>query len=268
MRSIVHKARKDKRFAITKLTCVEDPRITATAKALHYYAVSRPDDWQWHMKDVLNRFKESKDAIYRAEKCLEKYGYMKRVAIRNDKGKIIDWEINWYEEPYKPLTGFPEVAEQEQAEQEQVKQEAAKPDAYYKPNSSSKRTNKKRTKGSYSDSAESGKKEVPPLYLKTGETIDEAAQALREAWEERAGMDPTISDGDLKKLLKPFFTPKPRTLDGIICVMDFYLGAYRDPDLCDGYRAKLCSLEMFLRYYDEVLNDGIKWSYIRLGVDD
>ena len=121
MKLIVHRTHRDNHYATVNLTCVEDPRISGLAKALHLYAMSRPEGWRLQTQDLVSRFREGKEAIYAALKQLEDAGYLVRQQGKRRKGRFGSFVCHWYEEPNtSPLTGFPEAVELDAVEPEAV----------------------------------------------------------------------------------------------------------------------------------------------------
>lgn len=104
---VLHRVERDRKYAVVHLTAIEDPRLTGTAKAVHVYAMSRPDGWELSTEDIYHRFKEGKDAIGAAFKCLEKFGYLKREKSRQDGGRWL-YIYTWYEKPFSSTPDFPE----------------------------------------------------------------------------------------------------------------------------------------------------------------
>lgn len=104
---VLHRVERDRKYAVVHLTAIEDPRLTGTAKALHTYAMTRPDAWELKTDDIYRRFREGKDAIGAAFKCLEAHGYLKRERSRQDGGRWL-WIYTWYERPVSSTPDFPE----------------------------------------------------------------------------------------------------------------------------------------------------------------
>ena len=96
---IVQKTEKLNHWGKIDLTVLEDPNLTGTAKAIHTYALTRPNGWKFNMTDLLNRFHERSNAILAAFACLEKNGYMKREQLRDENGMMLGVQFNFHEEP-------------------------------------------------------------------------------------------------------------------------------------------------------------------------
>jgi hypothetical protein len=102
MKNIIHKTHRDNMFATVSLYCLQDPRVSGLAKALHFYAISRPEGWVLRMEDLYRRFKEGRYAIRKAMKELEAAGYLVRHQSRtpapDGSTRYGTTECEWYEE--------------------------------------------------------------------------------------------------------------------------------------------------------------------------
>lgn len=103
MKNIIHKTHRDNMFATVSLYCLQDPRVSGLAKALHFYAISRPEGWELRMQDLCRRFKEGRYAIRNALRELEDAGYLvrrqSRSAAADGSTRFGTTECCWYEEP-------------------------------------------------------------------------------------------------------------------------------------------------------------------------
>lgn len=65
---------------------INDESVSFKAKGLFAYIQSKPREWKYYFNDLVNHSKDGKDSI-RSGLCeLEDAGYLKRVAVRDDKG--------------------------------------------------------------------------------------------------------------------------------------------------------------------------------------
>lgn len=101
-------------YVMIDKTCLEDTRLSWKAKGLLAYLLSRPDDWEVRVKDLINRSRDGRDSVYAGLSELEKAGYLERTVIRDDKGRIVKWVSMVYERPIEkpedPLPENPDVA--------------------------------------------------------------------------------------------------------------------------------------------------------------
>lgn len=107
MKSIVHKVHAPTHYSVLYLSCVEDPKLSALAKALHTYAVTRPPDWDLNYTDICNHFRESKSTILRAMSELEAAGYLTREQTRDESNRFSSAIVNWYYSSKSPCTEKP-----------------------------------------------------------------------------------------------------------------------------------------------------------------
>ena len=63
--------------------------------------LSLPDDWNYSVSGLVTLSKDGKDSVMSALGELEKFGYLKRERLVNDKGQFNGIEYNIYEEPQR-----------------------------------------------------------------------------------------------------------------------------------------------------------------------
>ena len=70
--------------------------------------LSLPDDWDYSVAGLTTLSKDGKDGVMTALAELEKFGYLTRTRLVNDKGQFDGIEYNIYEHPgEKPIAGNP-----------------------------------------------------------------------------------------------------------------------------------------------------------------
>lgn len=87
-----------KRYGRVDVSCVENPKLSALAKAVHFYCMSRPKGWTLRMSDISKRFKECADSIYESFVELEVEGYLIRDRERIG-GRFQSVQYHWFECP-------------------------------------------------------------------------------------------------------------------------------------------------------------------------
>lgn len=89
--------------------------MSLKAKGLLSLMLSLPDDWDYSISGLATLSKDGKDSIMSALAELEKFGYLSRARITNDKGQFAGVEYNIYEIPQeqKPNTAKPNSADGE-----------------------------------------------------------------------------------------------------------------------------------------------------------
>lgn len=88
--------------------------MSLKAKGLLSLMLSLPDTWNYSISGLVKLSKDGKDGVMSALAELEKYGYLHRVRIKDDKGKFSGIEYNIYEAPQKekPIAEKPTEAKQ------------------------------------------------------------------------------------------------------------------------------------------------------------
>jgi hypothetical protein len=103
---------KDNPYVMLNKGFLNDDRMSWRAKGLLAYLLSKPDDWEVMICDLVAKSTEGKNIVYNTLKELINIGYIERNKLRDSKGKITKWEYRVYE---YPLSKKPEVDNQEMA---------------------------------------------------------------------------------------------------------------------------------------------------------
>lgn len=95
-----------------------DKRLSMKAKGIWMYAFSRPDDWEFHLNDIINQSTDGRDSIRAGLRELEECGYLQRNKLKDEKGQYSKAEWFFYETPVEfkkiiPRTDFPLTENQE-----------------------------------------------------------------------------------------------------------------------------------------------------------
>lgn len=76
----------------------EDPRLSWKAKGIHDYLMSKPDNWEANINQLVKAGPDGPSAVRAAVKELIKYGYIAKVQMR-ENGKIAGWRLDTFESP-------------------------------------------------------------------------------------------------------------------------------------------------------------------------
>ncbi|WP_289760532.1 hypothetical protein [Lactobacillus taiwanensis] len=105
--AIIRQKRKE-RFSIIDNRIIEDKRLSWGARGLLEYMLSKPDDWKFHMSELITHSnKDGRDKTYGFMDELKEYGYVTRKQKRNSNGKFGNQDLVVTDQP---LTGFPYTA--------------------------------------------------------------------------------------------------------------------------------------------------------------
>ena len=99
----------------------KEKKMSLKAKGLLSLMLSLPDDWNYSVSGLVKLSKDGKDSVMSALSELEKFGYLSRERMVNDKGQFSGVNYNIYEEPQQEKP----IAEKQNEE----KQNAEKPTA-------------------------------------------------------------------------------------------------------------------------------------------
>ena len=112
---------KTNNFTVMSNYHFKERKMSLKAKGLLSLMLSLPDDWNYSVSGLVTLSKDGKDSVMSALSELEKFGYLSRERVVNDKGQFAGVEYNIYEEPKqeKPIAG----------KQNEEKQNAEKPTA-------------------------------------------------------------------------------------------------------------------------------------------
>lgn len=107
---------KNNPYTLINRGICEDSRLSYKAKGLWLYAFSRPDDWKFNLKDLVNRGVDGPDSVSSGLKELEEAGYLYRYQIRKPNGQLGSWEWIFYETPreikkFSPQPDFPDTVD-------------------------------------------------------------------------------------------------------------------------------------------------------------
>ncbi len=125
---------KNKDFTTIANYVFKDNRLSLKAKGLLTQMLSLPDDWEYTLKGLTSLFSDGQDSIRAAIHELERYGYIVRKRVRDEKGRLGGTEYIIYEKPQdipedetaetEPDSASPEPTEDEPMETMPVQDEA------------------------------------------------------------------------------------------------------------------------------------------------
>lgn len=92
---------KTKNFTVMSNYHFKEKGLSLKAKGLLSLMLSLPDDWDYSVSGLTTLSKDGKDSVMSALGELEKFGYLTRVRLTNEKGQFAGIEYNIFEEPQK-----------------------------------------------------------------------------------------------------------------------------------------------------------------------
>ena len=90
---------KTANFTVMSNYHFKEKKMSLKAKGLLSLMLSLPDDWNYSISGLVTLSKDGKDSVMSALAELEKFGYLSRERVVNDKGQFAGVEYNIFEEP-------------------------------------------------------------------------------------------------------------------------------------------------------------------------
>lgn len=91
--------KQDGDFVLVHKKFIYDDKLSARAKGVLLYLLSRPNDWQIYTSEVQKHMKDGVKSVNSAVNELINVGYIKRTLKRSDKGTFKGYEYLVYETP-------------------------------------------------------------------------------------------------------------------------------------------------------------------------
>lgn len=104
----VMRVHKTANFTVMSNYHFKEKKMSLKAKGLLSLMLSLPEDWDYSVAGLTKLSKDGKDGVMTALAELEKFGYLTRTRLVNDKGQFDGIEYNIFEQPQeKPVTENP-----------------------------------------------------------------------------------------------------------------------------------------------------------------
>lgn len=95
----VVRVHKTKNYTVMSNHHFKEKKMSLKAKGLLSLMLSLPDDWNYSVSGLVKLSKYGKDGVMSALSELEKFGYLHRIKLQNEKGQFTGIEYNIYEQP-------------------------------------------------------------------------------------------------------------------------------------------------------------------------
>ena len=116
---------KDNPFVMIDKVWVCNPGLSAKAKGILLYLLSKPDDWVVYETDICNHMLDGIKSIRSGVKELIGVGHLHRNQVRDSKGRFLGYEHIVYENPHQSSL-FTEVPFSENGKGHTTKKERTK----------------------------------------------------------------------------------------------------------------------------------------------
>lgn len=170
--------------------------MSLKAKGLLSLMLSLPDDWEYNVSGLVKLSKDGKDGVMTALAELEKFGYLTRQQLFNDKGQFNGIEYNIFEQPQQENT----IADKQNAAKQITEKQNAEKPPQLNTNPLRTKNNNKITNVSNTNPEAISEEDLFALLLDIEDT--ELAELYREYAEYRATTDAPLTKQGLKMLIK------------------------------------------------------------------
>lgn len=92
---------KNNPYLVINTSISLDARLSWKAKGIWLYAFSKPNDWYFCFNDLLKRSTDSRHSLASGIKELIKFGYLEKHRKKDEKGKFLQDDWNFFERPKK-----------------------------------------------------------------------------------------------------------------------------------------------------------------------
>lgn len=108
----VIRVHKTKDYTVMSNTHFREKGMTLKAKGLLSLMFSLPDDWDYSIAGLTTLSKDGKDGVMSALNELEKFGYLKRTRLFDEKGHFAGYDYDIFEQSQlcAPYSDFPNTA--------------------------------------------------------------------------------------------------------------------------------------------------------------
>ena len=95
----VFRINKTQNYTVMSNHHFKEKKMSLKAKGLLSLMLSLPDDWDYSISGLATLSKDGKDSIMSALSELEKFGYLTRTRLTDEKGRFAGVEYNIFEQP-------------------------------------------------------------------------------------------------------------------------------------------------------------------------
>lgn len=187
----VFRIHKTDNYTVMSNAHFKEREMSLKAKGLLSLMLSLPDSWSYNIAGLVKLSKDGKDSVMSALSELEKFGYLQRKQVTNDKGQFAGVEYNIFE---VPQTDNSVAVNRISAEQKAVKSNSEEPHLL-----STKGIKKESIKELSVSSTNKEKEKIDELLMGVGNT--ELIELYWDYIDVRKGMDAPLTPKALEMLI-------------------------------------------------------------------
>ena len=97
--AIIRRCKRQSNFTIIDNDVLRDSRMSWKAQGILTYCLSLPDNWEINIKHLSRLRPDGRDSTMSGLKELKQLGYIRKVRITDDSGRIVKWETQIFDVP-------------------------------------------------------------------------------------------------------------------------------------------------------------------------
>lgn len=97
----IYRIHKNCNYTVMSNTHFKEKEMSLKAKGLLSLMLSLPDDWDYSVSGLVALSKDGKDSVMNALTELEKFRYLRRTKLTDEKGRFSGYDYDVYESPIK-----------------------------------------------------------------------------------------------------------------------------------------------------------------------
>lgn len=146
MRLAFYRINKEDKFTQIDNRMINDKELSAKAKGILLYLMSKPSDWKVYEADIVNNMKDGRDSIRSGIAELIENGYIERELANGEKGKFAGYNYNVYEHNSENPCWKNRVGKSDNGKPDNGKTDNGKPDTTNTKETKTKKSNTNLTK--------------------------------------------------------------------------------------------------------------------------
>lgn len=107
--AIIRRSIRPSHYTVIDNLVLQDKRMSWKGQGLLTYLLSLPDSWQINIKHLARERPDGKDSTLSGLKELKTLGYLKKICVRDDRGRVLRWETQVFDLPQLTEDNDPET---------------------------------------------------------------------------------------------------------------------------------------------------------------
>ncbi len=105
----IHRIVKQRDYVVIDKRIFHNEELSWKAKGIMGYVLTLPDDWTFRLEEIITHSKDKRDSFRAGWAELQEHGYVRRVPVRDESGRIKHWETHVFECPSMQNADIPDT---------------------------------------------------------------------------------------------------------------------------------------------------------------